>query len=224
MYFQVGNSRTPGLFTRFFDPKARQQGTGLSSQFFGLHSIESHLGAFYNAGDSPTAVGLAHVTFQLLSGGPGNNNGNGGRGGGDGFGSGSGNPAEQLLLATAAEEEEQEDENSSLETHLFGTDEEEEDIPEATGSEFYVAEVSSPSLPIGQGIPSLEDLTATLKTQVGFSSSRADLSEDLMALSQTGIFENVEADIRPMKRKDKPNAVQIIFKFATRDFPPMESL
>jgi outer membrane protein assembly factor BamA len=45
-----------------------------------------------------------------------------------------------------------------------------------------------------------------------------------MALSQTGIFENVEADIRPMKRKDKPNAVQIIFKFATRDFPPMESL
>lgn len=82
----------------------------------------------------------------------------------------------------------------------------------------------APSLPVGPGIPTLDDLTANLKTQIGFTSSRSDLSEDLMALTQTGMFEDVQADIKPIKgRKGKRQAVQVVLKFTTREFPPMES-
>jgi len=70
-------------------------------------------------------------------------------------------------------------------------------------SEFYVAEISAPSLPVGKGIPSLDDLTAGLKTQIGFPGNRSDLSEDLLTLTQTGMFESVEAEMQPHELKEK---------------------
>jgi len=62
-----------------------------------------------------------------------------------------------------------------------------------------------------------------LKTQIGFCSTKAELSEDLMTLTQTGMFESVEAEIYPVEQKHHDNAVKVIFKFTSRDFPPMES-
>eukprot|EP00746_Dinoflagellata_sp_MGD_P158729 gnl/MRDRNA2_/MRDRNA2_86543_c0_seq4.p1 gnl/MRDRNA2_/MRDRNA2_86543_c0~~gnl/MRDRNA2_/MRDRNA2_86543_c0_seq4.p1 ORF type:complete len:752 (+),score=17.14 gnl/MRDRNA2_/MRDRNA2_86543_c0_seq4:332-2257(+) len=90
-------------------------------------------------------------------------------------------------------------------------------------SEYYVSDIWAPSLPTGKGIPKLEDLTANLKTQVGFCSTRAELSEDLMTLTQTGLFESVEAEIHPTVKKDRSDSVRVVFKFTSRNYPPLES-
>eukprot|EP00747_Dinoflagellata_sp_TGD_P153566 gnl/TRDRNA2_/TRDRNA2_177408_c0_seq2.p1 gnl/TRDRNA2_/TRDRNA2_177408_c0~~gnl/TRDRNA2_/TRDRNA2_177408_c0_seq2.p1 ORF type:complete len:657 (-),score=-24.94 gnl/TRDRNA2_/TRDRNA2_177408_c0_seq2:482-2452(-) len=117
-----------------------------------------------------------------------------------------------VLMAIPMEEKDYDNEDDD-----FG------DSTDAVGSSFYVTEISAPSLPVGQGIPTLDDLTASLKTQTGFPGDYSELSDDLEALRQTELFESVAADVHPVKLKGKNNPVRIIFKFATREYPQMDS-
>jgi hypothetical protein len=141
-----------------------------------------------------------------------------------------------LLALFEGEEDECEEEIEENETELSISDEEnadEESLSSSDDSEFFVSEICAPSLPIGQGMPTLEDLTADFSTQVGFLSTNMGLSEDIKNLidvlprhyqyGRARIFESINPKKLSVKCEGKNNSVKIILEFKPTEYPPLET-
>lgn len=118
------------------------------------------------------------------------------------------------------DEDNLEDENED-EEDLSGEDEqEEEDAGEMDASGgFYCSEIKAQGLPVGEGIPTEDDLFAALNCQPGFQCTRAELSQDIKQLYSTGLFESVNARVLPGK-KGKFN---VVFDFVEKLYPEIQS-
>lgn len=168
------------------------------------------------------------IALPFLFGGNGGNglNGNGGDGG-DGGNSGSG-PHEVMAIADAGgadDTEEEEEEAGSEEDEERSADEEEEEDegqvdPEiAAAGGFFCGEVTAQGLPVGEGIPTEEDLFASLNCQPGFSCARAELSQDIKQLYNTGLFESVNARVLPAKK----GKFSVVFDFVEKRYPEIKT-
>ena len=172
----------------------------------------------------------APIPFALpfLFGGDGGNNGLGGNGGdgGDGNNSGSG-PHEVMAVADAGDDEtEEDDEEAGSEEEEDRSGDEEEDEEEgqvdpeiAAAGGFFCGEVTSQGLPVGEGIPTEEDLFASLNCQPGFSCTRAELSQDIKQLYNTGLFEAVNARVLPAKK----GKFSVVFDFVEKRYPEIKT-
>jgi outer membrane protein assembly factor BamA len=160
------------------------------------------------------AINLFHsLPFSNYNGGNYGNGGNNMRN--NRFEGNEMDPANYHILTTFEEGEDEQ----------YEKDNEDDDFNGFDASEFYVADICSQTLPIGQGIPTLDDLKARINTQVGFPGNRRELDEDLIRLAEDMhlIFQKVDADTKRIKVDGKNNAVEIILKFVTQEFPQMES-
>jgi outer membrane protein assembly factor BamA len=72
---------------------------------------------------------------------------------------------------------------------------------------------------VGEGIPAEEDLFASLNCQPGFSCSRAELSQDIKQLFNTGLFESVNAKVLPNKR----GRFRVVFDFVEKRYPEIKT-
>ena len=63
-------------------------------------------------------------------------------------------------------------------------------------SAFYCVVVKAEGLPVGEGVPTEEDLFSALNCQPGFWVPQEKLKKDLKALLQLGIFKEVDAKVR----------------------------
>lgn len=88
----------------------------------------------------------------------------------------------------------------------------------ADGS-FHCGEIRAEGLPVGEGIPSEEDLFASLNCQRGFNCTRAELSEDIKQLYQTGLFESVNARVLPQKK----GKFKVVFDFVEKRYPEIQT-
>ena len=175
---------------------------------------------------------LAIPVLCTAFGGNGNDNvnNNGGDGGGDGFNHGGGDggmPQEMYLIAEEDEEDESEGDEDSEE-------EEEEEESEGEGEEsdgdddasaggggdgFFCSEIKAQGLPVGEGIPTEEDLFASLNCQAGFTCSRSELSQDIKQLYNTGLFESVNAKVLP----EKKGKFSVVFDFVEKRYPEIKT-
>lgn len=101
------------------------------------------------------------------------------------------------------------------------TEEEEDDDHEYMTPEggFVCDDVVADGLPKGPGIPTEDELFASLRCQPNFPCTRAELSEDLKTLLQTGLFDNVDVKVKPMKKGKS----QVRFVFREKVWPEMQS-
>ncbi|KAL0049777.1 hypothetical protein WJX82_009734 [Trebouxia sp. C0006] len=194
---------------------------------------------------APLAVALP-VYFKQGGGG---SNGHGGRGGGDGSGGpGQESNNSRNVIADIAdddddeedeeEEEEEEDEDEGEEDDDEGDeeaaapvsqrrkevdveeDDEDDDHEYMTNEGGFVCEtVVADGLPKGAGIPTEDELFASLRCQPNFPCTRQELSEDLKSLLGTGLFEGVDAKVKPMKKGKS----QVRFIFKEKVWPEMQS-
>ncbi|PSC70609.1 chaperonin 60B2 [Micractinium conductrix] len=165
---------------------------------------------------------LAAAPFVLplcLDGGSGGGSFSGGGGGGGGGGAGAN---EVFALADASEEEEEEDEEEEEEEEEEEQEEgDEEPVAELTADgSLFCSEIRAEGLPVGEGIPLEDDLFASLNCQKGFACSRAELSEDIKQLYQTGLFESVNARVLPLK---KGNKFKVVFDFVEKRYPEIQT-
>jgi len=79
-------------------------------------------------------------------------------------------------------------------------------------------EVATEDLATGPGVPTKAELFDGLNCRPGAMVSRADLSADLNVLLQTGLFQNVDADVQPLKA-----GYRVTFKFQEKIWPGMVS-
>ena len=166
---------------------------------------------------------------QLMGGG-----GDGGNlfGDGEGGGGGDGNGGAQEIFVIADEEEQEEDEGEG-EGDEDEEDEEEEDEDEEeeeeeeeeegdadrAGSGFFCSEIKAQGLPVGEGIPTEEDLFASLNCQAGFNCTRSELSQDIKQLYNTGLFESVNAKVLP----EKKGKFKVVFDFVEKRYPEIKT-
>lgn len=155
-----------------------------------------------------------------------------GNGGGDGDGGSGGDPHEIAIIADAdadddedAEEEEEEENEDEEAKEEEEEEEDQEDEEEGAGDEvaaggFFCGEVTAQGLPVGEGIPTEEDLFASLNCQPGFSCSRSELSQDIKQLYNTGLFESVNARVLPSGKKGK---FKVIFDFVEKRYPEIKT-
>ena len=181
---------------------------------------------------------LAIPVLCTAFGGNGNDNvnNNGGDGGGDGFngdqgGGDGGMPQEMYLLAEDDEEEEDsEEEESEGDADEDDSEEEEEEEGEESeededasagvgGDGFFCSEIKAQGLPVGEGIPTEEDLFASLNCQAGFTCSRSELSQDIKQLYNTGLFESVNAKVLP----EKKGKFSVVFDFVEKRYPEIKT-
>ncbi|DBA96635.1 hypothetical protein WJX77_012422 [Trebouxia sp. C0004] len=192
---------------------------------------------------APIAVALP-VYF-----GHGGGDGNGHGGGGDGDGSGGpgqeSNNSRNVFADIADDDdddddddEEEEDEDEEEEDDDGGEedaaapvsqrrkeldieeDDEDDDHDYMTPEGGFVCEtVVADGLPKGPGIPTEDELFASLRCQPNFPCTRAELSEDLKSLLGTGLFEGVDAKVKPMKKGKS----QVRFIFKEKVWPEMQS-
>lgn len=87
------------------------------------------------------------------------------------------------------------------------------------GGGFFCSEVHAQGLPVGEGIPTEEDLFASLNCQPGFTCSRAELSQDIKQLYNTGLFERVNARVLP----DKKGKFRVVFDFREKLYPEIKT-
>ncbi|KAK9809832.1 hypothetical protein WJX72_000025 [[Myrmecia] bisecta] len=128
-----------------------------------------------------------------------------------------------------AEEDEGEEEEEYEDEEEEGDEEEEEEAEEEEDDDddefvdnrdgFFCDNIRAEGLPVGTGIPTSDDLFAGLKCQPGFSCSRVELSDDLRSLFQSGLFDNVDARVRPLKKGKS----ELVFIFKEKIWPPMKS-
>jgi len=172
--------------------------------------------------------------LPLIFGGDGGNNGRifgGGGDGGDGGSSNNGPLNEVAVIADASDEEEEgteedeerdEDEEDMTEDE-DGSEEEgdegEVDPEIAAAGGFFCGEVHAQGLPVGEGIPTEEDLFASLNCQPGFACNRAELSQDIKQLYNTGLFESVNARVLPAKK----GKFQVVFDFSEKRYPEIKT-
>ena len=185
------------------------------------------------------------VSLPLLASGDGGNsfNGCGGEGGGgDGSGGDGGGdfgrvPQEVATVADAGEDDEDDEEgddggessgdeneganesdgDGSSDSEGTSDDEEEGDGNVADG--FFCSEIKAQGLPIGEGIPTEEDLFASLNCQAGFTCSRSELSQDIKQLYNTGLFESVNAKVLP----EKKGKFSVVFDFVEKRYPEIQT-
>ena len=175
----------------------------------------------------------------LFSHGNGNGNGDGGGDGGDGGNNNNNNNNAPNEIAIVAEDEEdpsaeegtEEDEERDAASDEDATDEDGASDEDATDEEegeghveasaggFFCGEVSAQGLPVGEGIPTEEDLFAALNCQPGFSCSRAELSQDIKQLYNTGLFESVNARVLPAKK----GKFRVVFDFVEKRYPEIKT-
>ncbi len=192
---------------------------------------------------SCSLLGVApFVSLPMLSSGDGGNsyNGSGGEGGGGDGGDGGGGgefgrgPQEVAVVADAGEdgdvssgEENEENEDgdesdasggsSDSDGSSEGEEEEEGDGNVADG--FFCSDIKAQGLPVGEGIPTEEDLFASLNCQAGFTCSRSELSQDIKQLYNTGLFESVNAKVLP----EKKGKFSVVFDFVEKRYPEIKS-
>lgn len=180
------------------------------------------------------------IPGALLDGDGGNGGRNDGFGGGDGDGDGGSWANEVLEIADARESEEELEEDEDDGEEAYDEDEgdeteenDAEDLEEASGEEdeeavpgevdasggFYCDEVKAQGLPVGEGIPTEDDLFAALNCQPGFQCSRAELSQDIKQLYSTGLFESVNARVLPTKK----GKFRVVFDFVEKLYPEIQS-
>lgn len=147
-------------------------------------------------------------------------------GGGGGGGGGGGLPHEAYALA-ADDEEEEDEEESEEEGEEEGSEEEEseeeggEEAPTemGPGGSFYCSEIKAEGLPVGEGIPTEEELFAGLACSPGLPCTRAELSEDIKQLYATGLFESVNARVLPAKK----GKCRVVFDFVEKRYPEIHT-
>lgn len=166
------------------------------------------------------------IPTLCMFGGDNNNGGNDVYDGGDGGDSNwGGSPQEVYVIAEDSAEEESEEEESEE----GESDEEEESEDEESGGEeqdtggvgdgFFCSEIKAQGLPVGEGIPTEEDLFASLNCQAGFTCSRAELSQDIKQLYNTGLFESVNAKVLP----EKKGKFSVVFDFVEKRYPEIKT-
>eukprot|EP00957_Ditylum_brightwellii_P143586 10939110-Ditylum_brightwellii.AAC.1 len=64
---------------------------------------------------------------------------------------------------------------------------------------FYCEQIETQNLMTGPGVPTQAELFGDLKCQPGTWVTRQDLSDDLAALLNTGLFQNVDANVEPLE-------------------------
>jgi hypothetical protein len=190
-----------------------------------------------SAGLGGLLLAAAPLPFALpaLFGGGGGCGGGGGEG--DRGGGGGGGAHEVLALADASsdgseEEEEEEDAESASEDDAAaggegGEGEEGDEDAEGVdvdaevgpGGAFFCDEIRAEGLPAGEGIPTEEDLFAGLNCQPGFACSRAELSQDIKQLYNTGLFESVNARVLPRRR----GKFSVVFDFVEKRYPEVKT-
>ena len=160
-----------------------------------------------------------------------NDGGNNGYDGGDGGdNNGGGSPQEVYVIAEDDSGEEADDAEESDEEEDSDEDEEESDDGEESdeqegedaggvGDGFFCSEIKAQGLPVGEGIPTEEDLFASLNCQAGFTCSRAELSQDIKQLYNTGLFESVNAKVLP----EKKGKFSVVFDFVEKRYPEIKT-
>lgn len=174
--------------------------------------------------EGKAALAIALPIPLLAFGGGGGKGGFGGEGGGGGDGDGSWGPALPEIADVDDDEEvieeyvdDDDDEDMAAPTKT-GADEDDEGYVDTKTDEFYCDDIAAEGLPVGQGIPTADELFAGLKCQAGFKCNRAELSEDLRTLLQSGLFDNVDARVTPIGNKGKS---RLTFVFSEKIWPPM---
>jgi outer membrane protein assembly factor BamA len=176
------------------------------------------------------SLSIASVApLALLFGGGnggGNNFINGEGGDGNGGGDGGSYPQELYVIADedASEESSEEegsdgDEDSDDETDESGDEDDAEDNDSTVADGFFCNEIKAQGLPVGEGIPTEEDLFASLNCQAGFTCSRAELSQDIKQLYNTGLFESVNAKVLP----EKKGKFSVVFDFVEKRYPEIKT-
>ena len=89
----------------------------------------------------------------------------------------------------------------------------------AAAGGFFCGEVNAHGLPVGEGIPTEEDLFASLNCQPGFPCTRAELSQDIKQLYNTGLFESVNARVLPAKK----GKFCVVFDFREKRYPEIKT-
>ena len=161
-----------------------------------------------------------------------NDGGNNGYDGGDGGdNSGGGSPQEVYVIAEDEEQEASEEEESGDDDEEESGDDDEEETDEeeseqeegedagGVGDGFFCSEIKAQGLPVGEGIPTEEDLFASLNCQAGFTCSRAELSQDIKQLYNTGLFESVNAKVLP----EKKGKFSVVFDFVEKRYPEIKT-
>lgn len=177
---------------------ARGQGANPSAPAGRVQRLVSLFGRRATAaalGVAATGPAIALTT----SGGGGGGGGWFGGGGGGGGGGGAGGLFDNLSLggvARALDEDEDED----------------------ADEKFLCVEVTTEDLATGPGVPTKAELFDGLNCRPGAMVSRADLSSDLAVLLQTGLFQNVDADVTPLDK-----GYRVTFKFQEKIWPGMVS-
>jgi hypothetical protein len=191
---------------------------------------------------SCSLLGVApFVSLPMLSSGDGGNsyNGSGGEGGGGDGGDGGGGgefgrgPQEVAVVADAGEDgdvssgEENEENEDGDESDASGgssdsdgsSEGEEEEGDGNVADGFFCSDIKAQGLPVGEGIPTEEDLFASLNCQAGFTCSRSELSQDIKQLYNTGLFESVNAKVLP----EKKGKFSVVFDFVEKRYPEIKS-
>merc|ERR1712187_671953 len=139
-------------------------------------------------GSEISLIYFDHYQANLSNVHGGNNNNNGGNTFNIGlFDSGDNSPAYFYVAAIAEAEDESYKESDIGMEENFKKDyeyNEKNSLQQPHNQEFLIAEISTFNLPIGRGIPTLNDITKELNTQVGFSSSKEDLNKDLKKINE----------------------------------------
>lgn len=195
------------------------------------------IGSLYAVAPIPFALPFL---FFGGDGGDGAGGGSGGDGSGDGS-SGCGPSAQEILTVADGgedsddyeddeEESVQEEEGNEPDAGDAEDEDEEGEEDEEEGEEdgdaeigagggFFCSEVHAQGLPAGEGIPTEEDLFASLNCQPGFACSRAELSQDIKQLYNTGLFESVNARVLP----EKKNKFRVVFDFVEKRYPEIKT-
>lgn len=202
------------------------------------------LGQLLLTGSTGTAALFALFPSLQMAGGSGDG-GSGSPGDGDGGSGGGGEgrhsqPVADVAARSDSDEEEEDDASSSSSSSDDEAEDEdgdgEEEGEEAaakgdadsddeedvdTSNNFFCSDINAQGLPVGKGVPTEDELFAGLKCQPGFDCSRADVSEDLRTLFQTGLFNDVDARVEPLK--GKKGKCKLTFVFKEKIWPEMTS-
>lgn len=182
-----------------------------------------------------TCVGPISLALPAFMMGGNDGNGHGGGGDGDGGDGDGGRGAQEIYTIADADDEEDEedveedndddeDEEEDEEDEEDDDEEEEEEEADEDGGEaaaggFFCSEIKAQGLPVGEGIPTEEDLFASLNCQAGFTCSRAELSQDIKQLYNTGLFESVNAKVVP----EKKGKFRVVFDFVEKRYPEIKT-
>ena len=83
---------------------------------------------------------------------------------------------------------------------------------------FYCEAIETENLMTGPGVPTQAELFSELKCQPSTWVTKQDLSDDLATLLNTGLFQNVDANVEPFGEGYK-----VCFKFREKIWPAMMS-